>query len=148
MRRVSLSLLHHQSRRRRFAFHRDRRCTTHFSSPLENETTLGCKAADRAVIAGPKTDLPNKRLMENSHFAKSPRPSERAQSSAWAICLGISRATAIQPDNRYLAMEEPKFKNLPQTSRGNNPGACGTGARVLASSHGGYAGSPSDGLSR
>src|SRR5215204_5055154 len=41
---------------------------------------------------------PDERLMEDQDIAKSPRPGARAKSSAWAGCLGLSRATAIKPD--------------------------------------------------
>jgi hypothetical protein len=46
--------------------------------------------------------LPGERLREIGRFAKSPRPGERAKSSAWATCLGVSRATAIKPDVGYV----------------------------------------------
>src|SRR6266566_1312395 len=45
---------------------------------------------------------PDERFREIDIFAKNPRPGERAKSSAWATCLGVSRATAIKPDAAYV----------------------------------------------
>jgi hypothetical protein len=53
---------------------------------------------------------PDERLMEDQDIAKSPRPGARAKSSAWAGCLGLSRATAIKPDSRYLSDSSDKVK--------------------------------------
>jgi len=44
--------------------------------------------------------------VEIRHIAKSPLPDQRVSCSAWAICLGVSRATAMWPDNRYVASGE------------------------------------------
>jgi len=61
-------------------------CARHFSSPLESETTLGCAAADRAVVEGPEGELghwvsqcrcQSKALVRLSH----PTPSARRAGS-------------------------------------------------------------------
>ena len=56
--------------------------------------------------------LPSERLRGIDIFAKSPRPSERAKSSAWATCLEVSRATAIKPDAAYVAQTHEIVKFL------------------------------------
>ena len=51
---------------------------------------LGCtrQLTGRLSKARVPMPLPDERLVEIRHIAKSPRPGERASSSAWAICLG------------------------------------------------------------
>ena len=55
--------------------------------------------------------------MEIGHFAKSPRPEERAE----AQCLGempwVSRATAMMPDHRYMARARTKVKEYAANRR-------------------------------
>jgi hypothetical protein len=59
-------------------------------------------------------------------FAKSPRPGERAKSSAWAKCLEVSRATAIKPDKqtshrpRDVSTTRPRFHQLPNIAVAEN----------------------------
>jgi hypothetical protein len=53
---------------------------------------------------------PDERLMEDQDIAKSPQPGARAKSSAWAVCLGLSRATAMKPDAPYVVQDGEKVK--------------------------------------
>jgi len=95
-------------------------CARHFSSPLESETTLGCAAADRAVVEGPEGELghwvsqcrcQSKALVDCR--IQRPRPGERVpKSSSWAGCLGIGRATADQA-RRAVGGGAAAFRQVP-----------------------------------
>jgi hypothetical protein len=88
---------------------------TTFLISFGSETSLGCtqQLTGRLSKARNTTPLQGERFLEIGHFAKSPkspRPCERAQ----VQCLGdmpwLSRATAMWPDQYYLANVRAKFK--------------------------------------
>jgi hypothetical protein len=82
----------------------------HLLISFRSETTLGCKEQLTGRSSKARTPPPDERLMEMGHFAKSPRPGERAEAQYLGEMPWVSRATAMMPDHLYVARARPKVK--------------------------------------
>jgi hypothetical protein len=86
----------------------------HVSPPRRSETTLGCEAADRAVVAGPEKRAPKPLLVElqetRRHFAQ-PRPTG-GKVQSWAKCLG-KPGDCDGPDAHILRRARLESQPLP-----------------------------------
>lgn len=76
---------------------------------MEFEITLGCRAADRAVIVCPITALRTKDL-RRLDIRQKPSARERARCSAWAMCLGSAGRLQCGPTRCYMVKAPWKVK--------------------------------------